>query len=290
MSVAPPRPKPLPLNALRAFEAAARLGGFSAAATELGVGAGAVSAHVKALEEDLGAPLFERNARGVALTALGQKVLPDLTAAFDMLGQTTQRLRAEAQPQVVHIVTLPSIAQLWLSPRLPELRAAEPDIEVSLTAEETPPNLKRAPFDIHLFFGGYLGEPVAEDAIFPVCAPGVACRLRKPEDLAGVTCLSDSTWFGDWQHWISAAKPDWSFSPRGPTFSLYALAVEEALNGAGVLMGHSALIDTHLKSGRLVAPFETRVTLPDTLNLWCPRAVRPHSPAGRVVNWLKKNA
>lgn len=290
MAVAPPRPKPLPLNALRAFEAAARLGGFSAAATELGVSAGAISAHVKSLEDDLGSPLFDRNARGVALTALGQKTLPDLTAAFDMLGQATQTLRTEAQPQVVHIVTLPSVAQLWLSPRLPELRSAEPDIEVSLTAEETPPNLKRAPYDIYLFFGGNLGEPVATDSIFPVCAPALAYRLNTPQDLSRVTCLSDSSWFGDWQLWASSITPDWMFSPRGPVFSLYALAVEEALNGAGVLMGHSTLVDPHLQSGRLVAPFDNRVTLPDTLNLWCPRPIRPDSPAGRVVAWLRKLA
>ncbi|MGV6803055.1 MAG: LysR family transcriptional regulator [Ruegeria sp.] len=290
MPVAPPRPKPLPLNALRAFEAAARLGGFSAAALELGVSAGAVSAHIKTLEDELGAPLFDRNARGVALTALGQKALPDLTAAFDTLGQTTQALRAAAQPKVVHIVTLPSIAQLWLSPRLPELRAAEPEIEVSLTAEETPPNLKRAPFDIYLFYGKDLGEPIAEDALFPVCAPALARRLSTPEDLANATCLSDSTWFKDWQIWANAVRPGWKFSPRGPVFSLYALAVEEALNGAGVLMGHKALVATHLTSGRLVAPFETQVALPDRLSLWCPRAVRAQTPVGRVVEWLRKTA
>lgn len=290
MPVAPPRPKPLPLNALRAFEAAARLGGFSAAATELGVSAGAVSAHVKTLEDELGAPLFERTARGVALTALGHKALPDLTKAFDTLGQATLTMRAQAQPQVVHIVTLPSIAQLWLSPRLPELRAAEPEIEVSLTAEETPPNLKRAPFDIYLFFGGDLGVPIAEDAIFPVCAPALAHRLTTPEDLANVTCLSDSTWFEDWQTWVAAARPGWAFTPRGPVFSLYALAVEEALNGAGVLMGHRALVQPHLDSGRLVAPFETVVTLPDRLKLWSPRAVRSQTPVGRVVEWLRKTA
>ncbi|MTH98733.1 LysR family transcriptional regulator [Roseibium sp. RKSG952] len=287
MPVAPPRPKPLPLNALRAFEAAARLGGFSSAAIELGVSAGAISAHVKALEEDLGAPLFDRNARGVALTALGQKVLPDLTLAFDMMGQATQTLRTEARPQVVHIVTLPSIAQLWLSPRLPELRLAEPEIEVSLTAEEAPPNLKRAPYDIYLFFGGELGEAVSNNVIFPVCAPALANRLKTPEDLSSVTCLSDSTWFNDWQQWTSAAMPEQGFAPKGPVFSLYALAVEEALNGAGVLMGHSALVEPHLKSGRLVAPFETKVTLPDTLNLWCPRPLHPRSPVERVVRWLK---
>ncbi len=287
MSVSPPRPKPLPLNALRAFEASARLGGFSAAAEELGVSAGAISAHIKALESELGAALFDRNAKGVELTALGQRVLPDLTQAFDTLGQATQTLRTEAKPNVVHIVTLPSVAQLWLSPRLPELRQAAPEIEVSLTAEEAPPNQKRAPYDLFLFFGGDHGETVAKNVIYPVCTPSLAKRLNIPEDLREVTCLSDTTWSEDWRVWADVAMPGHSFVPRGPVFSLYALAVEEAVNGAGVLMGHEALIAPYLRSGQLVAPFNTRVELPDSLNLWSPRRIRPKSPADRVVNWLK---
>src|SRR5689334_22178144 len=146
MPVAPPRPKSLPLNALRAFEASARLGSFVLAAQELGVTSGAVAAHVKALEAELGAPLFERKARAVILTTLARRVLPDFVAAFDALSDATQTLRSEAAPQRVHIAALPAIAQLWLSPRLPALRTAAPDIAVSITAMEAPPNLKRVPF------------------------------------------------------------------------------------------------------------------------------------------------
>ena len=143
MAVSPPRPKDLPLTALRAFEAAARLGGFSAAAPQLGVTPGAITAHVKTLETALGAALFDRTTRGVRLTALGRRVLPEFVAAFDALGAAVQTLRREAAPRTVHIATLPSIAQLWLSPRLPALRAAAPEIAISITAMETPPNLKR---------------------------------------------------------------------------------------------------------------------------------------------------
>ena len=134
MPVAPPRPKDLPLSALRTFEAAARLGGFAAAAQELGVTSGAVTAQIKGLEARLGAALFERGPRGVVLTALGIRALPALMAAFDALALAAQHLRAEAAPRVVHIATLPAIAQLWLSPRLPALRAAHPDIMLSITA------------------------------------------------------------------------------------------------------------------------------------------------------------
>lgn len=287
MTVSPPKPRDIPLNALRAFEAAARLGGFAAAGAELGVTPGAVTAHVKALEAELGAALFERQAKGVALTALGQRCLPQLVGAFDVLAGAVQLLRAEAAPRVVHIATLPAIAQLWLSPRLPQLRLAAPEISISITAMEAPPNLKRAPFDLCLFYGHGHGR-LAEDVIFPVCAPAVAERLHDVEDLADVPCLSDATWAQDWQVWLGQAAPEASILPRGPVFSLYALAVEEAVNGAGVLMGHEALVARHLERGALVAPFGPRVTLPRGLRLWAARPVGKGSAVEAVQRWLGK--
>ena len=287
MTVSPPKPRDIPLNALRAFEAAARLGGFAAAGAELGVTPGAVTAHVKALEAELGAALFERQAKGVALTALGQRCLPQLVGAFDALAGAVQLLRAEAAPRVVHIATLPAIAQLWLSPRLPQLRLAAPEISISITAMEAPPNLKRAPFDLCLFYGHGHGR-LAEDVIFPVCVPAVAERLHEVEDLADVPCLSDATWAQDWQVWLGQAAPALSILPRGPVFSLYALAVEEAVNGAGVLMGHEALVARHLERGALVAPFGPRVTLPRSLRLWAARPVGKGSAVEAVQRWLGK--
>lgn len=287
MPVAPPRPRTLPLNALRAFEAAARLGGFAAAAEELGVSPGAISAQIKQLEEMLGAPLFDRSARGVTLTALAVDVLPDLTSAFDRLATVSHGLRTGAKPQVVHVAALPSVAQLWLSPRLPGLRAAAPEIEISVTAMEQPPDLKRAPFDLCLFFGDGPGEALAADTITPVCAPALADRLHRPEDLRQLPCLIDTTWHADWSLWMAAALPGQTFVPRGPEFSLYALAVEETVNGAGVLMGHEALIAPYLARGQLVAPFATRVTLAQALRLWAPRPLLPGSAARRVADWLR---
>lgn len=286
MAVAPPRPKDLPLSALRAFEAAARLGSFALAAAELGVTAGAVTAHIKTLEAGLGSQLFERNGRGVALTAAGARATPEFTLAFDALAAAVQVLRAEAAPRVVHIATLPSIAQLWLSPRLPALRAAAPEIEISITAMETPPNLKRLPYDLNLFYGD-MGEMIAPDVIFPVCSPSLAPKLQRPEDLANVSCLTDASWSRDWQSWTDVAMPGLDFTPRGPIFSLYALAVEEAAGGAGVLMAHQALVASHLAAGALVAPFETRVTLPGGLRLWSARPMRPGSAIQRAARFLQ---
>lgn len=285
MAVSPPRLPDLPLNALRAFEAAARLGGFAAAAAELGVTPGAVTAHVKQLEAVLGAALFVRAPRGVELTPLGARVLPELSAAFDALSEVGRRLRAEARPRQVHIATLPAIAQLWLSPRLPALRAAYPAISISITAMEAPPNLKRAGFDLCLFPALDQGEVIAEDWIFPVCAPGVAAQLRRVEDLARVPCLTDASWRGDWGLWLAGQGAQ--VVPAGPVFSLYALALEEAVNGGGVLMGHSVLVARHLADGRLVRPFAHEVRLPAALRLWSARALRGADAAVRVAEGLR---
>lgn len=286
MPVSPPHPKQLPLTALRAFETAARLGGFSAAAQELGVSPGAVSAHIKMLEDTLRAPLFARSPKGVKLTAMGARVLPEFTTAFDQMGHAMQLLRSEATPQVVHIAALPAVAQFWLSPRLPALRAAAPDIEISITALETPPNLKRAPYDLCLFYDTQQGNEVAQDTIFPVCAPSLAKKLHDIADLQDVPCLSDSSWSDDWASWLEAADSSSNITPRGPTFSLYALAVEETINGAGVLMGHIALIERQLASGQLVAPFDFKLRLPRTLKLWSLRPHKTSSPIGQVSRWL----
>ncbi|NUB44286.1 LysR family transcriptional regulator [Fertoebacter nigrum] len=287
MPVAPPRPKPPALNALRAFEAAARLGGFAAAADELGVTPGAVAAHVKALEDDLGAMLFQRQPQGVTLTPLARRALPGLSEAFDRLGLAVQGLRAEAAPRTVHIATLPAIAQLWLSPRLPAIREGLPGITVSITALEAPPNLKRAPYDLSLFYRPPSeGRILAQDVIFPVCAPAMAARLHSPADLLAVPCLTDTAWAGDWAAWAAIALPGQEFAPRGPVFSLYALALAEAVNGAGVLIGHEALVRPALDAGTLVAPFAQRATLPCPLVLWSARPPRIGSAAARVAALL----
>lgn len=263
MSVSPPRPKGPPLNALRAFEASARLGGFAAAAEELFVTPGAISQHVKALEQWAGAELFERRSQGVVLTALGERVAEQFSHAFDSLGEAVRGLRSGANPATIDIATLPGIAQLWLAPRLPAIRASLPGHTVSVTALECAPNLQRELFDIALFpaVPGAVETAInlGEDEIFPVCSPTIASRLSQPCDLHAEVWLYDSSWSGDWQCWIDRAAPELGKSKKGPQFSLYSMAVDEAINSAGVLIGHRVLVADALARGELVAPFSLPV-------------------------------
>ncbi|MEO0429710.1 MAG: LysR family transcriptional regulator [Pseudomonadota bacterium] len=251
MAVAPRRPKGPPLNALRAFEAAARLGSFAAAAAELGVTAGAISQHVKAVETWAGTPLFERSPYGVSLSLSAARLTDDFTRAFDLLATATHSLRSLAPHPEIHIAALPSIAQLWLPQRLGRLREMRSDLNVSVTALENPPSLSRDLFDLSVFFS--VPDPtsdqvvLAEDTIFPVCSP----KLAGAVDLASIPLLHDQTWQDDWSMWSRATGVFVGDPTRGPQYSLYALAVEEAKSGAGALMGHACLVEQALATGEL---------------------------------------
>jgi len=196
--------------------------------------------------------------------------LPRLGEAFDALGDVTQTLRREGAVSEVRIATLPSIAQLWLSPRLPAIRSALPGTTISVTAMEAAPNLIRDPYDLAVFFTNTVptgGISLGRDIIYPVCAPDIANTLKTPGDLEGRTLIHDTSWKDDWESWLAAVEPDQPFDTSGPAYSLYALAVEEARNGAGVLIGHEVLVRPMIERGELVTPFDTVVELPRLLAL-----------------------
>ncbi len=294
MSLAPPRPMGPPLNALRAFEAAARHQSFVLAATELSVTAGAVAQQVKHLEAWAGCPLFDRKAQGVQLTARGRTLLPQLSRAFDELGLAVQTLRRAGAPQDVRIAALPSVALLWLSPRLGQLRERFPSLTFSVTALETPPNLVRDPFDLAIFFGrtgrdGTQTTVLAPSEMFPVCAPSIAKRLHAPADLARETLLHDSTWATDWPDWLTAASVADVNGESGPAFSLYSLVLDAARQGAGVMMGHAPLVASALLSRQLVRPFAQSLQREAPLCLAI-RTACPDRAVQDVAHWLSTRA
>lgn len=260
----------LQLNALRAFEASARLGGFASAANELKVTPGAIAAQVKALENEYGAALFERHAKGVRLTALGESVKEQFIEAFDAVEEAARTLRRLSAPQRVHIVTSPALAELWIGPRLPRLTEILAPIEISVTAVDEPPNLKRSPFDLCLFYTEQLERGqrmLAVEEVLPVCVPALASRITQPEDLANVRCIADVGW-SDWDIWTRSVMPGQKFVARGPGFSLYSIAVQQALLAAGVLIGRRSLIQRYLDSGELVAPIDQSIPLGMVIAAW----------------------
>lgn len=278
-----------PLNALRAFEAAARHESFAKAADELGVTPAAISHQVKSLEAWLGCPLFVRHAQGLQLTDSARSAMGALSAAFDVLGLAVQDLRVMAPRAQITIAALPSVAQLWLAPKLPALRAAFPGAQPSVHALEVPPNFRRESFDLAIFFvreapRGVQSFKICDDLIFPVCTPGIAATLRSPEDLACHPLLWDTSWAGDWACWLSAAGIPGIDVKQGPAFSLYSLAVQAALEGAGILMAHEALTLAPVASGALVAPFPMRAPTGLSLEVLAPD--RLPAQTIRIIDWL----
>ena len=298
MSLKAPRPALPGLNALRAFEAAARQESFVRAAEELNVTPGAVAQQVKALEAWLGQPLFHRLIQGLRLTEEARAVLPELVAAFDGLGQAVRSLRQAAGPTELRIAALPAIAQLWLSPRRSALAAAAGGAGISISALETLPNFGRELFDLAVFYseGPVAGTeviPLAEDRIFPVCSPALrdgAQPLRAPADLAGHTLLHDASWRDDWALWLGKAGVAGVDGRQGPSFSLYSLALEAAVEGAGVLMGHEALVAPALARGDLVAPFELTVATGRHFSLLLPKAAAEDARRDAIAAWFRAAA
>ena len=289
MSVAPKRPKGPPLNAMRAFEAAARHVSFVAAAEELNVTPGAISQHIKTLESWAGTPLFRRNAQGVELTKAGASLEASFTSAFDGLADATRALRSLGPDADFHIACLPSVAQLWLPKRLSRVRARFPKVNFSVTAMETPPNLSRELFDLAIFMGvpGRTDTeiPICADEIVPVCAPDLA---GGPDALDGMTLLHDQTWADDWSIWSRTTGVHIKEPRKGPQFSLYSLAVEEAKAGAGVLMGHLCLIEDALASNVLKPASEHSCHTGRFLFCAVPDAARQRAETGQIVSLLSQ--
>lgn len=287
MSVDPVRPKLPPLNALRAFEAAARLGGFTSGAQELCVTPAAVAQQVKVLEDWLGSKLFQRQAQGIELTPVGARCFRALEPALDQLGMAVSEMRVAARPNQIHIAALPSIAQLWLSPRLPDIRRRMPNVNISITAMEQPPNFDREQFDLGLFFFDVpQGIVLLRDRIFPVAAPNIANSIHRIADLDGVTCLLDSTWDQDWTNWLSANGAP-HHRVMGSVYSLYALAVTEAVHGAGVLMGHACLIQEQLAARSLVPVLGGRAQPSLSLCALTPQKRAPNPLLNSVLRLLQ---
>lgn len=255
-----------PLNALRAFEAAARHRSFTRAAEELNVTQTAVSHQVRQLENRLGFRLFRRLNNALVLTEKGEAYLPVLEQAFSLIAEGTRALHGTARRRTLTVSTLPNFALRWLIPRLAEFRTRHPEIELRLVTSYRGNDLLREEIDVAIRlkedWPHLEDEPLFGSAMFPVCTPEYlrAHCLDEVSRLDAATLLQVSTSLDDWPMW--AAEANWASKDieAGPQFDSYALAVEAALCGMGVAMGRSPFVDDDLRAGRLVAPFMLRVS------------------------------
>ncbi|ATE65552.1 LysR family transcriptional regulator [Rhizorhabdus dicambivorans] len=279
----------LPLNALRAFEAAARHLNFTRAAIELCVSQGAVSHQVAQLERRLGAPLFRRLPRGLALTDEGQALIPVVADAFDRMGEVLDRFAGGHMREVLRIGVVGTFATGWLLDRLAGFTATHPHVDLRLMTNNNRVDLAGEGLDLAIRFGdgawhGIHAEPVMAAPLTPLCTPEVAGRIGgDPAMLAGEALLR-SYRADEWPRWFAAAGA--GCPPlRGPVFDSSILMVDAALAGHGVALAPAAMFGKLLGSGQLARPFAAEIM---TGRYWLTRLMsRADSPAMRDFRaWL----
>lgn len=289
-----------PLGALRAFEASARHLSFTKAAEELHVTQAAVSHQIKALEQELGLPLFRRFNRRLALTDAGQEYLPPLRDAFDLMSAATRRIRAGDQSGQLKITTLSSFATKWLIPRLPRFRELQPEIDPMISTSYRLVDFRSEDFDvaIRLGRGNYPGLHVVhliDDRAFPVCSPRLtkgARALHEPANLKHHILLHDSSVSQDsdapnWRNWLKAAGVTEVAPDRGPSYSDTALALQAAIAGNGVALGRRSLVIDDLKAGHLVQPFGPELPTRFSWYLICSPAGAAQRKVRAFCEWLQ---
>ena len=280
----------LPLNALRAFEAAARHLNVTRAALELRVTQAAVSHHIKLLEDQLGAPLFRRLPRGLTLTDEGAALVPMLNDTFDRMTATLDRFTGGRLREIVNVGVVGAFATGWLLPRLPEFEALHPYVDLRIMTNHNRVDLAGEGLDLAIRFGdgawhGTDAVAILDAPMTPLCAAGLARRLATPGDL-GREVLLRSYRPDEWRLWFDAAGV--ATPPiRGPIFDASPTMAAAAASGGGVALLPVRLFEQDLASGRLAQPFDLCVT---TGRYWLTRLKsRPETAAMAAVrDWLQQ--
>jgi LysR family transcriptional regulator of beta-lactamase len=252
----------LPLNALRAFESSARHLSFTRAALELNVTQAAVSQQVRLLEERLGAALFKRLPRGLAITDEGRALLPVLTDAFGRIEGVLKQFEGGRYHEVLTVGVVGTFAVGWLLPRLTRFREAHPFVELRLLTHNNLVDLAAEGLDLAIRFGdgawpGTHNAVLLDAPLTVLCTPRIARRLTSPADLVRETLLR-SYRADEWATWLGAAGVE-PWAVGGPVFDSSRLMVEAAIQGAGVALAPPRMFMRELHLGQLVCPFKTEV-------------------------------
>ena len=294
-----------PLNALRAFEAAARRLSFSKAAEELSVTPGAISQHIRQLEEYAGTPLFKRTGRSVLLTDAAQASLPLVREAFTRISEAGRIMQSPARKGRVMVSSAPSFAAKWLTPRVDKFHESHPGVEAWISADMSITDFTSADADFAIRYGrgdyeGLKSEKLMDETVLPVCSPRLllgADAIEKPEDLARHTLIHDESTevdpsCPDWASWLRArGLHDKVDGTRGPRFNQSSLAIEAAASGRGVVLAKRAIASSDMASGRLAAPFADGSTSID-FGYWLvwPKGRHLSEDVRAFIKWVKAEA
>ncbi|MBQ4851490.1 transcriptional regulator GcvA [Pseudoalteromonas sp. MMG013] len=251
-----------PLNALKAFEAAARHLSFTKAAEELFVTQAAVSHQIKILEEHLGLKLFLRKNRSLLLTEEGQGYFLDIKEIFSQLIDSTEKLLARGAKGSITVSLTPSFAIQWLVPRLSQFNELHPEIDVRIKAQDHDENSLTDDVDVAIYYGrghwsGVQTHKLHTEYLVPLCSPLLLSGpkpLDQASDLEHHTLLHDMTRRA-WKAWMKTAGVRNVQVNQGPIFSHSSMVLQAAIHGQGVALGNSVLAKPDLDAGRLIIPF-----------------------------------
>jgi LysR family glycine cleavage system transcriptional activator len=286
-----------PLNGLRAFEAAARNESFTRAAEELSVTQGAVSQRVKALEDRLGVKLFMREARGLKLTSAGREYLEVVRDALDRIAIGTDRLLDKQNSGRLTISTSPNFAAKWLVHRLSRFAELHPTIDLRINASMQHIDFSQEEIDVAVRHsdGNEPGLHVTmlyKEELFPVCSPRLLSgknALTQPGDLVHHTLLHlDNR--RDWSKWLEAASVTGVDLSRGPVLNQASMAIDAAVDGAGIALARTGLAARDLLAGRLVRPFTLSLSVDYAYWIVCPKASARLPKIELIRAWLLDEA
>jgi LysR family glycine cleavage system transcriptional activator len=290
------------LNALRAFEATARLGSYVRAANELAVTPAAVGQQVRMLEEHFGSALFERQGKKLVLTEAARAVLPDIKDAFDRLAQAANRLRETRRADLV-TVTLPPSFIGWLIARIETFSMAHPEVDLRLDPIDRLADLLREDITLAIRYGtgrypGLDATLLMADEVFPVCSPSLLTRMRKlrePDDLAHFQLIHDTTMefhtsFPTWTTWLKAAGARRVDARRGLRVNSPIMALQAAIDGQGVALARSVTAADDLRERRIIRPFPFACATNYSYYLLYPTGLPLSQAATAFCRWLKNEA
>jgi LysR family glycine cleavage system transcriptional activator len=258
------RPNPPPFAWLRAFEATARHLSMTRAAAELRISASAISQQIAALEVYFGRPLFRRANRKLTLTASGALIAPKLSAGLTLIHEAIDDALPAKRRQNLLVRVTTSFGSQWLMHRLDSFRAAHPNISVQVTATAEPIESEKSAAEIEIRYGkgewpGLVATKLVEEQLFPVCSPALRAKLKSPASLKRHDLIDVPGYEVGWSDWLEASGVEFAWMEKRIAVDQSVMAIQLALDGKGVALGRSPLIERELADGRLVAPFPRRI-------------------------------
>lgn len=285
-----------PLNALKAFEAAARSESFTRAAEELRVTHGAVSHQVKALEATLGVKLFKRERQRLVMTETGREYLAVIRDALDRIAVGTERLVQRQSSGVLTISTSPDFAAKWLVNRLGRFAESHPEIELRVSATAHHVDFAREDVDLAVRHGdgswpGLDAIRLCAERLFPVCSPRLVAgrgRIARASDLLKFPLLRLESW-ETWTQWFEAAGVTDPVA-HGPVLNRASMLIDAAVDGQGIALARTALAAWDIIHGRLVRPIDISLRMSNTYWIVCPKVTSSVPKIATFRNWLLAEA